>query len=215
MFRYILVDECQDTNLVQYFWLRLLAQEHKNICCVGDDDQSIYSWRDAEVENILRFEHDSPGAKIVRLEANYRSTAPILAATVALIERNEGRFGKTLRSGRQDATRERVTVVVLWDSDEEARMAGDRIEALRRAGYMRLVVQPADDLAFERIANVPQRGVGAVALRMMHEVARADDVRLMDAVASPVASGRLKGRVKEQMDALLRGFVCWRALLDK
>ena len=103
MFRYILVDEYQDTNLVQYLWLRLLAQAHRNICCVGDDDQSIYSWRGAEVENILRFEKDFPGAKIVRLEANYRSTAPILAAASGLIAHNEGRLGKTLRPGRHDA----------------------------------------------------------------------------------------------------------------
>ena len=102
-FRYILVDEYQDTNLVQYLWLRLLAQAHRNICCVGDDDQSIYSWRGAEVENILRFEKDFPGAAIVRLEANYRSTAPILAAASALIAHNEGRLGKTLRSGRSDS----------------------------------------------------------------------------------------------------------------
>ena len=134
MFRYILVDEYQDTNLVQYLWLRLLAQGHRNICCVGDDDQSIYSWRGAEVENILRFEKDFEGARIVRLEANYRSTAPILAAASGLIAHNEGRLGKTLRSGRQDATGEKVTVVSLWDSDEEARMVGDRIEALRRDG---------------------------------------------------------------------------------
>ncbi len=134
IFRYILVDEYQDTNLVQYLWLRLLAQAQKNICCVGDDDQSIYSWRGAEVENILRFEHDFPGAKIIRLEANYRSTAPILAAASGLIAHNDGRLGKTLRPGRQDASGERVTVVALWDSDEEARMVGNRIEALRRDG---------------------------------------------------------------------------------
>ena len=104
-FHYILVDEYQDTNLVQYLWLRLLAQERKNICCVGDDDQSIYSWRGAEVENILRFEKDFPGARIVRLERNYRSTAPILAAASGLIAHNEGRLGKTLRPGRQRAAR--------------------------------------------------------------------------------------------------------------
>jgi ATP-dependent DNA helicase UvrD/PcrA len=262
-FRYILVDEYQDTNLVQYLWLRLLAQAHKNICCVGDDDQSIYSWRGAEVENILRFEHDFPGAKIIRLEANYRSTAPILAAASGLIAHNEGRLGKTLRPGRQEASGERVTVVSLWDSDEEARMVGERIEALRRDGealaemavlvragfqtrafeerlitlgvpyrviggvrfyerqeirdaiaYMRLAAQPADDLAFERIVNVPRRGVGEVALRTMHEAARADGVPLMEAAARLIAGGGLKGRVKEQLDTLLRGFVRWRELLE-
>ncbi len=116
MFRYILVDEYQDTNVVQYLWLRLLAQEHSNICCVGDDDQSIYSWRGAEVENILRFEKDFPGAQIVRLESNYRSTAPILAAASGLIAHNEGRLGKTLRPGRNDSAGEPVSVVSLWDS---------------------------------------------------------------------------------------------------
>src|SRR6476659_5878784 len=131
-----MVDEYQDTNVVQYLWLRLLAQSHKNICCVGDDDQSIYSWRGAEVENILRFEMDFEGARIIRLEANYRSTAPILAAASALIAHNEGRLGKTLRPGRQDAQQgEKVTVIGLWDSDEEARMVSQRIEALRREGH--------------------------------------------------------------------------------
>lgn len=264
MFRYILVDEYQDTNVVQYLWLRLLAQGHKNICCVGDDDQSIYSWRGAEVENILRFEHDFPGAKIVRLEANYRSTAPILAAASALIAHNEDRLEKTLRPGRQDASGERVAVVALWDSDEEARMIGERIEALRRTGeplseiailvragfqtrafeerlitlalpyrvigglrfyeraeirdalaYMRLVVQPADDLAFERIVNVPRRGVGEVALRILHETARADKTPLMEAASKLVITSRLKGRVKEQLHSLLDGFSRWRGMLAK
>jgi DNA helicase II / ATP-dependent DNA helicase PcrA len=263
MFRYILVDEYQDTNLVQYLWLRLLAQGHHNICCVGDDDQSIYSWRGAEIENILRFEHDFPGAKIVRLEANYRSTAPILAAASALIAHNEGRLGKTLRPSQQMTVGERVTVASLWDSDEEARMVTDRIETFRRDGeplaemailvragfqtraceerlinlgipyrvvgglrfyerqeirdaiaYIRLVVQPAQDLAFERIVNVPRRGVGQVALRTLHETARAGGVPLMDAAAMLVASGGLKGRVKEQIDILLRGFLRWRAMLE-
>ena len=117
MFRYIMVDEYQDTNTVQYLWLRLLAQSHKNICCVGDDDQSIYSWRGAEVENILRFEHDFPGAKIVRLEENYRSTEPILAAASALIAHNEGRLGKTLRSGLHDAS---------WRARDGGRLCGTR-----------------------------------------------------------------------------------------
>ena len=263
MFRYILVDEYQDTNLVQYHWLRLLAQAQKNICCVGDDDQSIYSWRGAEVENILRFEHDFPGAKIIRLEENYRSTAPILAAASGLIAHNDGRLGKTLRPGRQDASGECVTVVALWDSDEEAHMVGNRVERLCRDGeplreiailvragfqtrafeerlinlgipyrvigglrfyerqeirdaiaYMRLVVQSADDLAFERIVNVPRRGVGDAALRAMHETTRADGIPLMEAAAKLVANASLKGRTREQLDALLRGFARWHAQLE-
>jgi DNA helicase-2/ATP-dependent DNA helicase PcrA len=262
-FRYILVDEYQDTNTVQYLWLRLLAQQSRNICCVGDDDQSIYSWRGAEVENILRFEKDFPGARIVRLEANYRSTAPILAAASGLIAHNEGRLGKTLRPGRNDAAGEPVSVVSLWDSDEEARMVGDRIEALRREGeslaemailvragfqtrafeerlitlgipyrvvgglrfyeraeirdaiaYMRVLAQPADDLAFERIVNVPRRGVGDAALRAMHATARADAIPLAAAAARLVETGGLKGRVKEAMATLLRGFQRWRAMLE-
>ena len=263
-FRYILVDEYQDTNLVQYLWLRLLAQAHHNICCVGDDDQSIYSWRGAEVENILRFEKDFPGARIVRLEANYRSTAPILAAASALIAHNEGRLGKTLHSGRDNADGEKVQVVSLWDSDEEARMVGDRIETLRRDGdslnemavlvragfqtrafeerlitigvpyrvvgglrfyeraeirdaiaYMRLVVQPSDDLAFERIVNVPRRGVGEVALRTLHETARANGIPLTGATAKLVDEGGLRGKVKESLGALLRDLARWREMLDR
>jgi len=263
-FRYILVDEYQDTNLVQYLWLRLLAQSHHNICCVGDDDQSIYSWRGAEVENILRFEKDFPGAKIVRLEANYRSTAPILAAASGLIAHNEGRLGKTLHPGRPDADGDKVEVVSLWDSDEEARMVGDRIESLRRSGeslaemavlvragfqtrafeerlitigipyrvigglrfyeraeirdaiaYMRLVVQPADDLAFERIINVPRRGVGEVALRALHETSRANGIPLTAATAKLVEEGSLKGKVKESLGELLRNAARWREMLDR
>ncbi len=132
-FRYILVDEYQDTNVAQYLWLRLLAQKHKNLCCVGDDDQSIYSWRGAEVENILRFEKDFPGAKIVRLERNYRSTAHILAAAAHLIAHNEGRLGKTLFTDGADG--EKPTVTGVWDSEEEARAIGEAIEELQRRGH--------------------------------------------------------------------------------
>ena len=264
MFRYILVDEYQDTNVVQYLWLRLLAQSHRNICCVGDDDQSIYSWRGAEVENILRFEKDFEGARIVRLEANYRSTASILAAASGLIAHNKGRLGKTLRPGRADAQGgEKVTVVGVWDSDEEARMVGDRVESLRRSGeslaemavlvragfqtrafeerlitlgipyrvvgglrfyerqeirdaiaYMRATVQPSDDLAFERIVNVPRRGVGDTALRSMHELARAQEIPL-SAAARLVETGGFRGKVKETMAQLLRQFLGWREQLDK
>ncbi len=263
-FRYILVDEYQDTNLVQYLWLRLLAQEHRNICCVGDDDQSIYSWRGAEVENILRFEQDFPGAGIVRLESNYRSTAPILAAASGLIAHNEGRLGKTLRPGRNDSAGEQVSVVSLWDSDEEARMVGDRAEALRRDGhalaemavlvrasfqtrafeermitlglpyrvvgglrfyerqeirdaiaYLRVMHSPSDDLAFERIVNLPRRGVGDVALRAMHAAARAGRIPLSIAAAQVAADGTLKGRVAQAVRELLGGFDRWRGMLER
>jgi DNA helicase II / ATP-dependent DNA helicase PcrA len=264
LFRYILVDEYQDTNFVQHLWLRLLAQGHRNICCVGDDDQSIYSWRGAEVENILRFEHDFPGAKIVRLEANYRSTAFILSAASAMIAHNEGRLGKTLRPGRQDAGGEKVTVVSLWDPDEEARMVSDRIEALRREGhalaeiailvrassqtrsfeerfitlgipyrivgglrfyeraeirdaiaYMRATVQPADDLAFERIVNVPHRGLGEMAMRVIHETARRDGSSLLAAATKLVRADGLKGKGKQGLGTLLQSFARWRELLDR
>ena len=263
MFRYILVDEYQDTNVVQYLWLRLLAQQSRNICCVGDDDQSIYSWRGAEVENILRFERDFEGAKIVRLEANYRSTAPILAAASALIAHNEGRLGKTLRPGRNDSEGEPVSVISLWDSDEEARMVGDRIEGFRRGGdslaeiavlvragfqtrafeerlivlgvpyrvvgglrfyeraeirdavaYMRVLRGASDDLAFERIVNVPRRGIGEQALRGMHEASRAQGISLCAAAEQLVATGSLRGRAREAMAELFRGFSRWRQMLE-
>ncbi len=254
-FRFILVDEYQDTNVVQYLWLRLLAQRPDgppNLCCVGDDDQSIYSWRGAEVENILRFDKDFPGATIVRLESNYRSTAPILAAASALIAHNGGRLGKTLRPGRNDSAGEKVRVASVWDSDEEARAVGERIEELQREGaslaemailvragfqtrafeerlitlglpyrvigglrfyeraeirdaiaYMRVLVSPADDLAYERIINLPRRGVGDAALQTLHVAARADGVPMTEATARLLASGGLKGRLREALGALL------------
>jgi DNA helicase-2/ATP-dependent DNA helicase PcrA len=264
-FRYILVDEYQDTNLVQYLWLRLLAQGHRNICCVGDDDQSIYSWRGAEVENILRFEKDFEGARIVRLEANYRSTAPILAAASTLIAHNAGRLGKTLRVGRKDGGGgEKVSVVGLWDSDEEARMIGERIERFRREGhplseiavlvragfqtrafeerlivlgmpyrvigglrfyerqeirdaiaYMRAMLRPADDLAFERIVNVPRRGIGESGLRAMHELARAEGLPLSRAALKLVETGGIKGKARNSLEELFRGIAAWHAMLER
>ncbi len=199
-FRYILVDEYQDTNQSQYAWLKLLAEPRRNLCCVGDDDQSIYSWRGAEVANILRFEKDFPGAKIIRLEQNYRSTSHILAAADGLIAHNAGRLGKTLWTDKGDG--EKVRVVGIWDGPEEARRIGEDVEGMQRRGislddvailvraqfqtrefeerfiaiglpyqiiggfrfyeraeirdalaYLRLIHQPADDLAFERIVN--------------------------------------------------------------
>ncbi|MCC7283943.1 MAG: UvrD-helicase domain-containing protein [Acetobacteraceae bacterium] len=256
-FRFILVDEYQDTNLVQYLWLRLLAQGSKNICCVGDDDQSIYSWRGAEIENILRFEKDFPGAAIIRLERNYRSTAPILAAASHLIANNEGRLGKTLRPAAAASEGEKLQVISLWDSDEEARTVGARIEQLRREGeslaemavlvragfqtrafeerliaigipyrvvggakfyerqeirdamaYMRVLQQPADDLAFERIINLPRRGIGDTTLRSFHAHARAHAVPLY--AAAEALQPAQKGRVREALGELLRNFARWR-----
>ena len=129
-FRYILVDEYQDTNVAQYLWLRLLAQAHRNICCVGDDDQSIYGWRGAEVGNILRFDKDFPGAVVVRLEQNYRSTPHILAAASGVIAGNAGRLGKTLWT--EEIEGEKVRLIGHWDGEEEARWIGDEVEALQR-----------------------------------------------------------------------------------
>ncbi len=131
-FRYIMVDEYQDTNSVQYLWLRLLAQERRNLCCVGDDDQSIYSWRGAQVENILRFEKDFPGATVIRLEQNYRSTPHILAAASGVIANNGGRLGKTLWTEQPQG--DKVRVLGVWDGPEEARRVGEEIEACQRAG---------------------------------------------------------------------------------
>ncbi|MFC7396760.1 ATP-dependent helicase [Chelatococcus sp. GCM10030263] len=136
-FRYMLVDEYQDTNVAQYLWLRLLAQGRepgqRNLACVGDDDQSIYGWRGAEVDNILRFEHDFLGAVVIRLERNYRSHAHILATASHLIAHNEGRLGKTLRT--EDEPGEKVTITGAWDSEEEARLVGEEIEALQSKGH--------------------------------------------------------------------------------
>ena len=264
MFKYILVDEYQDTNLVQYYWLRLLAQGHKNICCVGDDDQSIYSWRGAEIENILKFERDFPGAKVVKLEANYRSTEAILTAASHLIAHNSGRLGKTLHSGREDMQGEKVEVVSLWDSEEEARAVATRIESLWRSqhslneiailvragfqtrafeerllqlgvpyriiggqrfyerqeirdaiAYLRVLVQPSDDLAFERIVNLPKRGVGNSALQTLHETARQHNLSLYEATAKLVAEAGIKGKLAEALRRLLEQFQEWRGVLDR
>ena len=133
-FKYMLVDEYQDTNVVQYLWLRLLAGQDGNLCCVGDDDQSIYGWRGAEVDNILRFEKDFPGAKVIRLERNYRSTPQILGAASGLIAANQGRLGKTLWTEAGEGNP--IVVRGHWDSEEEARSVGDEIEALQRDGQM-------------------------------------------------------------------------------
>ncbi len=258
-FRYLLVDEYQDTNVAQYLWLRLLAQGHRNICCVGDDDQSIYGWRGAEVGNILKFEHDFPGARIVRLERNYRSTAHILAAASGLIAQNEGRLGKTLWTEGNEG--EKVALRGLWDGEAEARFVGDEIEALQRGGvalreiavlvragfqtrefeerfltlgvpyrviggprfyerleirdalaYLRLIHQPEDDLAFERIVNTPRRGIGDTTLRALHTLARAESIALTAAAARLIQTDELKPAARRALGRLLEDFARWRAL---
>ncbi|MEP9350987.1 UvrD-helicase domain-containing protein [Xanthobacter sp. KR7-225] len=258
-FKYLLVDEYQDTNVAQYLWLRLLAQGSKNVCCVGDDDQSIYGWRGAEVDNILRFESDFPGAKVIRLERNYRSTGHILASASHLIAHNEGRLGKTLFSEGEEG--EHVTVTGAWDSGEEARAVGEEIEQLQRAGhklseiailvrasfqmrefedrfvtlglpyrviggprfyeraeirdalaYLRCVNSPADDLAFERIVNVPKRGIGDATVKQVHDVARAAGLPLQEAARALAQSEELKPKVRATMRGLIEAFERWREL---
>ena len=260
-FRYILVDEYQDTNVAQYLWLRLLAQQHKNLCCVGDDDQSIYSWRGAEVGNILRFETDFPGAQVIRLEQNYRSTRHILGAAAGLIAHNKGRLGKTLWTAETGG--EKVMVRGVWDGEEEARWVGEEIEALQRRGdklggiavlvragfqtrefeerfitlgipyrviggprfyerqeirdaiaYIRVTVQPDDDLAFERIVNVPRRGIGDATLQSVHRLARASKIPLTAAARSLVETDELKPQARNALRRLLDDFTRWSAQLD-
>ncbi len=347
-FRFILVDEYQDTNVAQYLWLRLLAQmptnavipeaakrlsgihnpgvddqgetgdmdsglatssrpgmtesegvsledtwdapspdalrastspprgevkeiaaapAQKNICCVGDDDQSIYGWRGAEVDNILRFDHDFPGAKVIRLERNYRSTGHILAAASTLIANNEGRLGKTLRT--EDVDGEKVEVTGAWDSEEEARSIGEEIEQMQRAArdrgedhpldeiailvrasfqmrefeerfiqlglpyrviggprfyeraeirdalaYLRVIAQPADDLAFERIVNTPKRGLGDAAVQMLHDYARKQRIPLTEAAAILSATDEMKPKPRNALRGLMESFARWRKQKD-
>lgn len=260
-FRYIMVDEYQDTNVAQYMWLRLLAQGSNNICCVGDDDQSIYGWRGAEVGNILKFEKDFPGAKIIRLEQNYRSTNRILKAAHGVIANNDGRLGKELWSESGDG--EKVTVRGLWDGEAEARWVGEEVEQLQRKrvnldevsvlvrtgfqtrefeerfiklgvpykviggprfyermeirdalAYFRVVVQPADDLALERIINTPKRGIGGATLQTLYAYGRSHGICLHDAVMDLTQTDELRPKVKTTLMALLDDFARWRSLVD-
>lgn len=260
-FRYLLVDEYQDTNVAQYLWLRALAHGHHNLCCVGDDDQSIYSWRGAEIGNILRFERDFPGAQVIRLECNYRSTPHILAAASHLITHNQGRLGKTLWTPR--GAGEKVSVRAVWDGEDEARVVCEQIEALRgqghalremavlvRAGfqtrefeerlitvgipyrivggarfyerqeirdaiaYFRVVVQPADDLAFERIVNTPKRGLGPASLRGVHTLARSAGISLLEAASRLIATDELKPQARATFGRLLGDLARWRDQLS-
>ena len=232
-FHYILVDEYQDTNVAQYMILRLLARGHNNICCVGDDDQSIYSWRGADVDNILNFGKVFPDAKVVRLERNYRSTAHILGAASALIANNQGRLGKTLHVADEEKNAGHLVVVQgYWNGGQEAEKVIEQVEDRQRQGvklsdmailvragfqtrefedvlvkagipykiiggfkfyerqeirdavaYLRLVLNPNDDLAFIRIVNVPRRGIGEVVMRALQETAVANHCSLFEAIA--------------------------------
>ena len=245
-FAYLLVDEYQDTNVAQYLWLRLLAGTKHNICCVGDDDQSIYGWRGAEVDNILRFERDFPGAKVVRLEHNYRSTPQILAAASGLIAANKARLGKTLWTDLPEG--DKIGVRGFWDAEEEARHAGDEIEALQHKGerlnsiailvrasaqmrafeerfihldlpyrvvggprfyermeirdalaYLRVIAQPDDDLAFERIFNKPKRGLGDATLQALYKSARALNAGLLRAARHMVETDEFGGKTRHAL----------------
>jgi len=256
-FRYVLVDEYQDTNVAQYLWLRLLGQEHRNVCCVGDDDQSIYSWRGAEVGNILRFEEDFVGARVVRLERNYRSTPHILAAASGLIKFNEGRLGKTLWTDINEG--EKIRVRGVWDGEAEARLVGEEIEAyqikgenlrdmavLVRAGfqtrefeerfitlgvpyrviggprfyerqeirdavaYLRVVSQPDDDLAFERIVNTPTRGIGQTSMQVIHTYARAERISLTRAIGALMETDELRPQARKSLADIMAMFDRWR-----
>ena len=261
-FKYILVDEYQDTNVAQYLWLRLLAQAHRNICCVGDDDQSIYGWRGAEVGNILRFEQDFPGAKVVRLEQNYRSTAHILAAASGVIAENASRLGKTLWTAGEAG--EKLRLIGHWDGEEEARWIGEEIEAIqggRRAvnatlngmailvrashqmrafedrfltiglpyrviggprfyerqeirdamAYFRLAVSPEDDLAFERVVNLPKRGLGDKAQGDIQREARSLQLPLLEGARALLARAGIGGKGAGQLRQFVEGVDRWHA----
>jgi len=261
-FKYILVDEYQDTNASQYDWLKLLAEPRRNICVVGDDDQSIYSWRGAEVANILRFETDFPGAAVIRLEQNYRSTPHILGAATGLIANNAGRLGKTLWTERNEG--ERVKVIGVWDGPEEARRVGEEIEEHQRRGgslddaailvraqfqtrefeerfiaiglayqivggfrfyeraeirdalaYLRLIAQPADDLAFERIVNVPKRGLGDKAVANIHKFARATQQPLLIAAAQMLDSDELTPQARRSLGRFVADIARWRTMASE
>jgi DNA helicase-2/ATP-dependent DNA helicase PcrA len=256
-FRYIMVDEYQDTNIAQYLWLRLLARGHNNICCVGDDDQSIYGWRGAEISNILKFDHDFKGATVIRLEQNYRSTGHILAAASTLIAHNRGRLGKTLWSSEEMGQKPHVEAV--WDGDAEARWISDQIEThkargeklstmaiLVRAGfqmrafeerflqiglpyrvfggprfyeraeirdalaYFRVVTQANDDLALERIINVPKRALGEATIQSLYTLARAQQSSLYQALEAASTHPSFKPKARQTMAALATHFRRWR-----
>lgn len=266
-FKYIMVDEYQDTNVTQYLFLRLLSQKYRNLCCVGDDDQSIYSWRGAEIENILRFEKDFADAKTIRLERNYRSTANILAAASCLISHNTGRLGKTLKvaenSPAKNCDNTKIKVVSNYNGEDEAKYVVEEIDHQLRNGYeyskmavlvrtafqtrefeekfiaeaipyqviggpkfyeraeirdalayFRVILQPHDDLAFERIINKPARGIGAKSVEKFLQTARANQISMYMAVEKMLAENAVTGKAKTTLLELMNNFEQWRKTMN-
>ena len=258
---HLLVDEYQDTNVAQYLWLRFLAQGRQNICCVGDDDQSIYGWRGAEVGNILRFENDFAGSRVIRLEQNYRSTSRVLSAASGLIAHNEGRLGKTLWTNGNDG--DKIIVRSVWDGEAEARIVGDQVETYQRKGvslnemailvrasfqtrefeerfltlgvpyqviggarfyermeirdaiaYLRVIYQPDDDLALERIINKPKRGIGLASLQSIHQLARLESISLWLSITKIIETDELRPAARKNLTMLVNDFTRWRSMLD-
>ena len=246
-FKYILIDEYQDTNAVQYIWARMLASKHKNICCVGDDDQSIYSWRGAEVKNILRFEKDFPNAKVIKLEQNYRSTPYILKAASSVIAHNKNRHSKKLWTNQEPG--KKIKIISCWNDKEEARFISTETEKsinsgfykarqiaiLVRAGfqtrafeevfisnalpyqiigglrfyermevrdllaYIRLSMNNNDNLALERIINVPKRSIGNVTLKKIKDFAGKQEVSVFTALTQMLKENIFTGRTKDSL----------------
>ena len=260
-FRYILVDEYQDTNVVQYMWLRLLAQGSPNIACVGDDDQSIYGWRGADVDNILRFDKDFAGATVIRLERNYRSTGHILAAASGVISHNKGRLGKTLFTDGEAGAK--VSLLGVWDDEEEARAIGEGIETIKRCdnrlnevavlvrasfqmrvfedrfmtmglpyrviggprfyerqeikdaiAYLEVTANPSNDLKFERIINVPKRGLGDTTVQRLHTLARARAIPLYQAAREIIETDDIGAKARKTLSDLVTTFDRWRHQSD-
>ncbi len=264
-FKYINVDEYQDTNTVQYLWLRLLTQAHANICCVGDDDQSIYGWRGADIQNILRFQEHFPNAKVFKLEQNYRSTGNILGAANGLIARNANRLGKSLWTNVPQG--QPVRIYGHFSGKDEAVWIGDEIESMLRIGvdgrkfqpseiailvrasfltrviedrflliglpynivgglrfyqrkeikdavaYFRLALSKSDSMAFERIANVPKRGVGPKAMQIIKKTAFENGISLPEAVESILREGKLRNPAAQNLRILLMRLSVWSAVV--
>jgi DNA helicase-2/ATP-dependent DNA helicase PcrA len=256
-FKYILIDEYQDTNIVQYIWVRMLAEKYKNICCVGDDDQSIYSWRGAEISNILRFEKDFRGAKVIKLEQNYRSTMEILSAAASVISNNKVRHDKTLWTS--DEGGEKIRIVSCWNDKEEARFIASSIESsmryhninpnhiavLVRAGfqtrpfeeafmansiaykiigglkfyermeirdvlaYIRVAVNNNDNIALERIINVPKRAIGNVTLKAIRDFADARGISIFSSIKIMCQEGLLKSKIASSLQEFISLFELW------